>query len=538
MKLDRFLWGACLPLAVACLSCGDNSQPHGVLTGGGGEGSSHGGMASGGTHGDGGVSPATGAAGAGGGTPGGAGAAPGVGGAGATPATGGAAGTAAPGNGGAGGTPGSGGAPANPLACPDLFDQGNLQTYDIDITADELAKLNAEFHNLTALATGVSFAVYHPVTFHLNNETVTTAAIKLHGQSSWEQTVMLDGDRAKMQFDVSFDQSDPNGAFHGVSKLVFDMPRDDWTFMHDRLSQAWLRQAGILAPCSASARLNVNGSYYGLYVLEQGVGSGTVKAFFPANPGGDLWKGGIQLETKTAGNVARLEAFDNAKDLTSLAAIMDIPGSLNAWAAEALINDSDGYYNGSHNFWLYDQGTAGFIFQPQDTDSTWDWLATFDLPGAKDHPVYWWSSRAQPAPFPGDKWLIVLGDATWRKKYADAIETLLGKFDVAQIQGWITTWSQQINAAATSDPHAWATAADIQLATQTAHDIVGQRAAYLKTFVDCEHGVAGAATDADGDGYNWCDECNDSSAAVHPGAKEICGNHIDDDCNGLVDDGC
>jgi hypothetical protein len=67
---------------------------------------------------------------------------------------------------------------------------------------------------------------------------------------------------------------------------------------------------------------------------------------------------------------------------------------------------------------------------------------------------------------------------------------------------------------------------------------VSQRKAYLQTFVDCEHGVAGAATDADGDGYLWCDECDDGSATVHPGAQEICGNGIDDDCNGFVDDGC
>jgi hypothetical protein len=462
----------------------------------------------------------------------------GVGGAGSTHGgTGGDAG-GAPATGGSTGTGGAAGAPANPLACADLFNQGTLATYDVDISADEWAKMDAEFHNLTALATGVTFQVYHPITFHLNNETVTNAEIKLHGQSSWEQTVMFDGAKAKMQFDVSFSQLDPNGNFHGVSKLVFDMPRDDWTFMHDRLSQAWLRQAGILAPCSASARLNINGTYYGLYVLEQGVGGGTVRAFFPNNAGGDLWAGGVQLETKTAGNTARLQQFDNAKDLTSLAAIMDIPGSLNSWAGEALINDSDGYYNGSHNFWLYDEGAAGYLFQPKDTDSTWDWLDTFDLPGAKDHPVYWWSSRAQPAPVLGDKWLIVLGDAGWRKKYADAIESLLAKYDVAQLQGWIDSWSQQINAAATSDPHAWATAAEIQTATQTARDIIPQRAAYLQSFVDCEHGVAAAATDTDGDGYLWCDECDDSNPNVHPGAQEICGNGIDDDCNGFVDDGC
>ncbi len=61
--------------------------------------------------------------------------------------------------------------------------------------------------------------------------------------------------------------------------------------------------------------------------------------------------------------------------------------------------------------------------------------------------------------------------------------------------------------------------------------------------------------DADDDGYGdpaspiqTCDligglvandlDCNDNNAQQYPGAGEICGNNLDDDCDGIIDDGC
>lgn len=50
-------------------------------------------------------------------------------------------------------------------------------------------------------------------------------------------------------------------------------------------------------------------------------------------------------------------------------------------------------------------------------------------------------------------------------------------------------------------------------------------------------------TDVDGDGYNstggLCGpiDCNDNNALIRPGAIELC-NGVDDNCNGIIDDGC
>jgi hypothetical protein len=47
----------------------------------------------------------------------------------------------------------------------------------------------------------------------------------------------------------------------------------------------------------------------------------------------------------------------------------------------------------------------------------------------------------------------------------------------------------------------------------------------------------GQSLDLDGDGYSHCTgDCNDLSAVVHPGADEVC-DGIDNDCDGLSDEG-
>jgi len=436
--------------------------------------------------------------------------------------------------GGSGGAAGGGGMAASGN-CSDLFDPGTLQTYSIDISDAEWAKVNAEFSDVASVLAGTPMESYHPVTFHFGNEVVTDAAVRLKGQSSWVDTVTMDAS-PKMQFVIAFDQTDSKGSFHGVSKLHFDMPRADWSFLNERLANTWLRQIGIAAPCTNSAKLFINGSYYGLYATEEPKGGHLFKQFFKDSPNGDLWKGGVVPESGTnPPDWARQGQFWQAKDITAVTQIVDLPRSLTEWASEAILNNGDGYYWGSHNFYLYDEGTPGYAFVPTDLDSTIEWMTVFTPVGIRQHPIFWWANRPSPQP-PAQHYLIVMNDPTWRGRYVDAIAAQLGKWDTAAMQRLIDTWSAQIAEAVAQDPHKWATSEQHQMAVAAARDAAASRPAFLQSFVDCQHGQP--AVDHDGDGVVWCNDCDDENASILPSAVEACGNNVDDNCNGVVDENC
>ncbi|HEX2659563.1 MAG TPA: CotH kinase family protein, partial [Polyangia bacterium] len=425
--------------------------------------------------------------------------------------------------------------PSFKTGCPDLFDPQVLPSYSIDIDDVAWAGITAEFNDLAPVLAGTPRDTYFPVVFHFGDEVVTDAAIRLKGQSSWVSTIHHDAN-PKMQFVVAFDQFNPKGKFHGISKLHFDMTRSDWTFLNERLANTWLRQVGIAAPCTNNAKLFINGAYYGLYATEESKGAHLFKTFFPNNPDGDLWKGGVDPEAgKNEPNWERQKQFWKAMDITAMSQIVDLPTAVTAWASEAVLNDGDGYYGGAHNFLLYDQGAAGFAFVPTDLDSTIEWMTVNTSIGIRQHPIFWWANRPG-MNTPGQHYLLVMNDPTWRARYVEAIAAQLAKWDPLQMQGLIDAWSAQIAEAIALDPHKAATPEQVQTAIAAARDGVAGRATFLQSFVECERGQP--AADNDGDGVPWCNDCNDEAASVLPGAVDACGNGIDDNCNGVVDENC
>jgi hypothetical protein len=413
-------------------------------------------------------------------------------------------------------------------ACADVFAQEVLPTYRVEISAAERAKLEDEFlHRAEREAAGLDPHPWHPIVFRYRDEILPNAMIRLKGSSSWSLAVERDAD-PKMQFVIAFNRVNEKGRFHGLRKIALDMPRNDQTFLRQRLALAFLRDLGVPAQCANNARLEINGAYYGLYTNLEAMDKEFLQRVFPFEDDGDLWKSGYELQTnEETATWTRRNALFAARDAATLDALADLEGSLLTWAAEAVLPDGDGYFAGNYNFQLYDHPTRGFLWLPYDLDGT---FVNF-IPATAD-PIWW----KEPAAL--EKWVqwsVVLADPTWRDRYLRTLAEVYSKYDVHQFEQWLDSWAAQIREAAIQDPHKPFTLADHEYWLRKLRAYFAERAAFLRTWFQCR---SSGGTDADRDGAPWCFDCDEANAHVHPGAPEVCSNARDDDCDGRVDEGC
>jgi hypothetical protein len=275
----------------------------------------------------------------------------------------------------------------------------------------------------------------------------------------------------------------------------------------------------------------INGEYYGLYANLEVTNKDFLKRVFPGEYQGDLWKKRGDLQTNTDDpnrDNNRQKALWSTTDINELTKLMDMEASLRTWATEALLPQPDGYWGGNSNFYVYDHPTRGFIWLTDDLD------ATFEFSPVEMHPLYFWLNR-NPAVRAGPQYIAMMSDDKWRGRFVEIIAQMIEGWDVGQLQDRVSRWSAQIADALANDPHRSGSFSDDQEQQGRLSDYVSARSAFVRSWLQC---LRDGGTDGDGDGAAWCYDCDDTSPTTHPGAPEICGDGVDQNCNFAADDGC
>ncbi|MCA9540629.1 MAG: CotH kinase family protein, partial [Myxococcales bacterium] len=404
--------------------------------------------------------------------------------------------------------------------CADLYDQDIVPTFSIEIAPEEWAAIQAEFAAPREReAAGLPLKPYHPLLkFTYEGEVVEDAMIRLKGNPfySWEPP--------KMQFIISFRENDRSGRFHGLRKIGLDAPWYDPTFLRERLSTAFLREARVPGACANNARLFVNGEFYGLYVNREHIDKEFLERVFD-DPEGNLYKYGHELKTnEDVGDVSRRDQFWATQDLVAFEALTDRNAAVTAWAAEAMLPQYDGFWCCDHNYYLYDHPRRGFIFVLHDLD------ITLDRGSAQTNLVTYGSRKTLHLQ-------LAMADAAWRADFDAAVARLLPYFDAPEFERRLDRWSAQIAPFVQRDPNLPFTVQSHFESVMQMRDWFAQRQQYLADYVDrntrCQRGLPGA--DRDRDGFDECEDCDDLNRQVHAGAPDPC-NERDDDCDGFIDE--
>lgn len=427
-----------------------------------------------------------------------------------------------------GGPIGGSGPPLMPGPCADIFSDDQVPTYELQIAQSEWDALMSDFRTMQQnVAAHDDYHPYHYLAeFKYGNEVIHNALIRLKGWSSWWQSQM--DDPPKLQFVIAFNEIDSHARFHGLRKIELDMPRIDPSYLRQRIALSYLRSLGVPAQCANSARVFINGAFYGLYTNLERPDQDFITRVFPGADHGDLWDygGALQTNTDTMGlSKPRLNAFWSATDAAAVAAITDMDEALLEWASEAMLGDPDGYWIGHANWLIYDHPTRGWLWIPHDLDATIDWL------DPRIDPMYYWAGQTAGWAPPWQHYVAVLKDDNWREHYVAALRRSLDAYVAAQLPAMVDRFAAQIRDAVAADPTRPFTFDDHRRQVDHLRQSIFVRIDSIRAWLDCRAAPDGAA-DADLDGRPFCMDCRDTDPTIYPGAPEICGDTFDQDCDG------
>jgi spore coat protein CotH len=326
-----------------------------------------------------------------------------------------------------------------PRPCPTLYDPDILPEFSIEISSAEWMALQFEYNNGGYGPSKTELKPYHPLdTFEYDGEVITNAEIRLKG---WPGSYV---DWGKMQFVIRFNGVDSAGRFQGLRRLALDSPYYEDSLLRERLSLTYFHQdLGLPGSCVNSARLVVNGQYYGLYTNIEYPDEELLERLFGNNgpDEGYLYKyiAGFGWKLKEGGEEDDLTAIDElfaTYELGPIQKIIDVEHHLRFAAAEAVLPNEDNYFVGSINYVWYQHPSRGWMLLPWDHD--WSFYSAELDP--RDPPFSWLNEH-----------LWVLVHSPLSTDYDIALKEAIDGYDPALFSERLQRWAAQVRPSANAD---------------------------------------------------------------------------------------
>ncbi len=352
--------------------------------------------------------------------------------------------------------------------------------------------------------------------------------VRLKGR--WGSFRWLDG---KSAFKVDVDPAGTGQAFRGLRKLTFNNMVQDPSLVHEWLSYEIFRAAGVPAPRLGYVQVRVNGAPYGLYVHLESPEDELLDRHFAST--GHLYEGqyGQDLFPGAAGDFEVDEGDPAVRtDLERLIAAVNDGGSpesfevrvgrhldwdeaLAMMATELFIGHWDGYAPTRNNYYLHADEAGRFSLMPWGTDQTFDArLGLYDGQG-----------------------LLLQGcvaEPPCRARHEDAMAAVIAAQDVPALVADLRRLAAHLYPYASADPRREYDLAAVQWVQDRTVEYLEGRPGELEAQLACNRDPA---SDRDGDGHRCDFDCDESDPFTYRGAPDTCGDGVDQDCNGRVDDG-
>lgn len=350
--------------------------------------------------------------------------------------------------------------------------------------------------------------------------------IRLKGQ--WGSFRTLDG---KAAFRVDLNCYVDGQTLYGLDELTLNNMVQDPSKLREFAAYHLFGAMGVPAPRVTWVALTVNGEDFGLYLSVEGYDAQMLARWFPSTGhlyegayGQDLFLGDIPALDVDEGDSADLS------DITSLAELLertpieqvyqqtqdrvDWPVVTAFLATEVWIGHWDGYGPTRNNYHFHFDRAGRLTVLPWGADQSFGW----------GWPIHEGSGLLLQA---------CRADAACAANYYAELARVARLAAETGLSGLIAERAGALRAHVERDPRLEHDLGAFDATVQATRDFLEGRTAELATELAC---LSGPNADPDGDGALCAMDCAPNDASIRPGATDICGDGIDQDCNGWADD--